>query len=66
MVRETLPPSEMLATAGLTPLTRTQSIPAMLCAVVPEPARTRVDIEIHWQRKRGDAASRHLVTAYIR
>lgn len=35
-------------------------------AVVPEPARTRVDIEIHWQRKQGDAASRHLVTAYIR
>ena len=35
-------------------------------AVVPEPARTRVEIEIHWQRKRGDAASRHLVTAYIR
>lgn len=35
-------------------------------AVVPEPARTRVDLEIHWRRKQGDADSQHLVTAYIR
>ena len=35
-------------------------------AVVPEAQRTRVEIEIHWQRKRGDANNQHLVTAYIR
>lgn len=34
--------------------------------VVPEAQRTRVDIEIHWRRKRGDADNQHLVTAYIR
>ncbi|TWI67548.1 type IV pilus assembly protein PilV [Pseudoduganella lurida] len=34
--------------------------------VVPEAQRTRVAIEIHWQRKQGDADSSHLVTAYIR
>lgn len=28
--------------------------------------RTRVDIEIHWQRKRDDADHQHLVTAYLR
>lgn len=35
-------------------------------AVVPEAQRTRVDIEIHWQRKRTDPDNKHLVTAYIR
>ena len=35
-------------------------------AVVPEALRTRVEIEIHWQRKRDDADHQHLVTAYIR
>lgn len=34
--------------------------------VVPEAQRTRVDIEIHWQRKRDDPDNQHLVTAYIR
>jgi type IV pilus assembly protein PilV len=34
--------------------------------VAAEAQRTRVDIEIHWRRKRGDDDSRHLVTAYIR
>ncbi len=35
-------------------------------AVVAEPDRSRVEIEIHWRRKQGDANSQHLVTAYIR
>jgi type IV pilus assembly protein PilV len=34
--------------------------------VVAESARTRVELEIHWRRKQGDADSAHLVTAYIR
>lgn len=35
-------------------------------AVVPEPGCTRVDLEIHWRRRQGDADNAHLVTAYIR
>jgi type IV pilus assembly protein PilV len=34
--------------------------------VVAEAARTRVELEIHWRRKQGDADNAHLVTAYIR
>jgi len=34
--------------------------------VVPEAQRTRVELEIHWRRKQGDADNAHLVTAYIR